>query len=160
MGTKRQRRTASPRRHAKRSARPGGKAGGASTGRAKIAHETARPGPSSGRTSSVDVGRPWRKRTTSERDRPKGVVELLADVVRIADEARGNSKEVRHIAVLLLCPLLLGFVAVLASVAICVSSLAENMPSDIRPWAAVAVLSIATYGVAAARRKIQKSRRI
>lgn len=161
MKTKRHPRRARPRRRRRAtraartavvkamSARPQRSAGG--TG---LPHR-----PSTKGTSPIGLGRPWRKRTTSEKERPKNLVELCGDFLRIADEARGKSNEVRHVLAMLTCPLLLCFFAVLFSVVISVKSIAASMPGDIKPWAAVAILSASAWGVGTVTRKIRKIRK-
>jgi hypothetical protein len=55
---------------------------------------------------AIARSRPWRERTKSEQKRPGTVVELLGDVVRVCDEARGNPQEVEHVQKLLIRPIL------------------------------------------------------
>jgi hypothetical protein len=108
--------------------------------------------------ASASTGRAWRKRTRSEESRPSTILELLADIVRVADEARGQPTEVKHVLALLICPLLLCFFAVIASITVLLLNANVTLPGDVKPWAYLAIASTSAWGIGAAKRKLKKRR--
>jgi hypothetical protein len=114
-------------------------------------------------SKGVEKDRAWRRRTTAERSRPTRWTELLGDLLRVSDEARGSTKEVVHVVtmytMLVTVPLVVCLGGILYTIYLIAINLVNGFGGEIRVWGSAAAAGILTWTVAGIRNWLIRRRR-